>query len=188
MKMKKIALLAASMVTLVAVSVGGTMAYLTADASATNVFTIGNVKIAIEEPSWPATGTVNIEPGQTVTKDPFVKNTGLNPAYIRVKVDIPTGTINDVANTKLFTLGTLGTGWTLESDGYYYYDGIVQPNGQTSKLFEQVTLINSYAENGDTAVDKDIVVTAEAVQTKGLTNNDGTEVTTAQQAFAAVAR
>ena len=93
---KKSILMAAIAVMLVAVLVvGGTLAYFTDTKSATNTFTVGDVKIKLDETdvnnpeARTANGnTYNVYPGQTVQKDPIVHNTGKNAAYIRATVNV----------------------------------------------------------------------------------------------------
>lgn len=93
---KKSILMAAIAVMLVAVLVvGGTLAYFTDAKSATNTFTMGNVKITLDEtdvsnPNARTTkgNTYNVYPGETVTKDPIVHNNGKNAAYIRATVNV----------------------------------------------------------------------------------------------------
>jgi len=98
-------------------AVGGTLAYLTdTSETKTNTFTFGNVDITLTEPTWEETGktaAADMAPGQEVDKDPTIKvETTSKNAYVFVKVTIPTGTAGGVANTELFTVGTLGSGWT----------------------------------------------------------------------------
>ena len=93
---KKSILMAAIAVMLVAVLVvGGTLAYFTDTKSETNTFTMGNVKITLDETDVtnPETrtakgNTYNVYPGQIVKKDPIVHNTGNNAAYIRATVNV----------------------------------------------------------------------------------------------------
>ena len=90
-------------------AVGGTLAYLTAQDSKQNVFSVGNVAIRVDEKSEVTngktgedkivyedrakileTGTVyqNIMPGNTIVKQPTVTNIGNNDAYVRVVVEV----------------------------------------------------------------------------------------------------
>ena len=93
---KKSILMAAIAVMLVAVLVvGGTLAYFTDAKSATNTFTMGNVKITLDETNVNdpqgarvTENTYNVYPGAVVTKDPVVHNTGKNAAYIRATVNV----------------------------------------------------------------------------------------------------
>ena len=81
------------------VGIAGIMAYLTDTDTATNTFTTGKVKIELQEPLWDAGADTNsndipdfaenIAPNATVTKDPQVKNTGKNNAYVYLKGTVP---------------------------------------------------------------------------------------------------
>ena len=80
----------------VGISIGGTMAYLTDHKEATNSFTVGRVEIEGLEPHWDPDGDGNpggiaedIVPAQSWAKDPQIKNTGQNPAYVYIEVGVP---------------------------------------------------------------------------------------------------
>ncbi len=131
---KKSILMAAIAVMLVAVLVvGGTLAYFTDTKSATNTFTVGDVKIKLDE------SNVNDPDGDRVTsneytgmlpgiqykKDPVVTNTGKNGAYVRAVVTIENGmnwlgfyyddasTFPQVEAFEKLICNTLGTGWEI---------------------------------------------------------------------------
>ena len=107
-KTKKILALVLAFALTVAATAGATIAWLTDKESATNTFTVGNVKIALHEYGrneegevvtfdqalnkiLPATGSAQddtLENG--VIKEVTVKNTGTEDAYIRVHIAIPT--------------------------------------------------------------------------------------------------
>ena len=89
---------------IVAILIGGAFAFLTAQDSKTNVFTIGNIKIELWEnfdanldgtteeynaTHKTVTATGNIVPGTTVKKEPFVKNTSDNPCHLYMTVKVP---------------------------------------------------------------------------------------------------
>lgn len=83
-------------VTLVALAaIGATFAYLTDTKSVNNTFTMGNVKITLDETDIKnpngdrvTSNEYNVYPGAVVTKDPIVHNTGKNAAYIRATVNV----------------------------------------------------------------------------------------------------
>ena len=90
-----------------AMAVGGTMAYLTDDASATNTFTVGSVDIELTEENYPGNEDLsvkNLVPNQEVTKDPIIKNVGTNPAILFMTVDVPVKNVTLVEED-----GTKGT-------------------------------------------------------------------------------
>jgi len=101
--MKKMLMAVVAIVLIVVISVSATFAYLTADDEVVNTFTIGDIKIKLDEVKVNAeTGkatddprtedgneNVKIIPGRTIDKDPTVwVEEGSEPAYIRMKVTI----------------------------------------------------------------------------------------------------
>ena len=177
--MKKTIAIVALVVLVAVASVLGTLAYLTDTKTATNTFTVGNVKIELLESSlhrenagvangqtstselWSdvkmeGTGNtskykagdtfytdaqieanaqeykcenVKLNPGQSYHKMPYVKNTGANDAYIRIRVmfpaDLDTAILNSsmytstALNNKEFTLAYDNSG-PVERDGIKY--------------------------------------------------------------------
>ena len=165
MTKKKILVLALTIAMVAILAVGGSLAYLTSTDSATNTFTVGNVKIELLESQYhrvnagkgnatdqtePLSGgylwaadvdmqgtpentpnfntsdekwsgqyfsdaqieadaanyktgyfaehSQNMTPGSNVRKNPYVKNTGANDAYIRVRVLIPVSLFDVIDN------------------------------------------------------------------------------------------
>ncbi len=101
MKKFKALLVVACALLLVAASVFGTMAYLTSTDTVTNTFTVGKVKITLDEAKVISDGTpvANAErvkaneykllPGHTYTKDPTVTvEEGSEESYVRMKVEV----------------------------------------------------------------------------------------------------
>lgn len=92
--MKKKILTLALVIALIAIMVGGSLAYFTAEDEVTNTFTIGSVKIQIEEIfDDPETMIPVVQKNENdpnyVNKDAFVTNTGANDAYVQMFVAIP---------------------------------------------------------------------------------------------------
>ena len=98
---KKALLMVLCAVMLVLVSVMGTMAYLTSHDTVTNTFTVGNVKITLDEAKVDANGTAitgdaaervkansyKLLPGHTYNKDPMVTVLkGSESSYIKMTV------------------------------------------------------------------------------------------------------
>ena len=101
MKKFKALLVVACALLLVAASVFGTMAYLTSTDTVTNTFTVGEVKITLDEAKVDADGkpvtpaervkgnSYKLLPGHTYTKDPTVTVvTGSENSYVRMKVEV----------------------------------------------------------------------------------------------------
>lgn len=151
--------------------IGGTLAYFTDDAEATNTFTVGNVDITLTEPNWEGTGSQDapeVYPGEPLAKDPTVTNSGANPCFVRIKVEgldclTPAGMITYRTD---YVTGKLGDHWVDGGDGYFYYDQVLAVDATTDALFDQI-VIPTDLENGDAETEFNVVVTAEAVQAQG---------------------
>lgn len=201
---KKSILMAAIAVMLVAVLVvGGTLAYFTDTKSATNTFTMGNVAITLDEtdvnnPDARTTkgNTYNVYPGQTVTKDPVVHNTGKNAAYIRATVNVSNWMNlvaayypdfketfpNDGYKAALNLLvGQLGEGWSVvdvvkgdtftigQFDAKFIlkYDGTLAAGSETTPMFTQV-MVPAGLDNANASTFSSVKVQAQAIQADGF--------------------
>lgn len=151
--------------------VGGSLAYFTDSAEKKNTFTVGNVNITLTEPNWEGNGSEDAPeayPGEPLAKDPTVKNDGANPCFVRIKVDgldslSPAGMITYRTD---YTTGGLGDGWVKGSDGYFYYDTVLEVDATTNALFDQIVMPTDLT-HGDGTTEYNVVVTAEAVQAQG---------------------
>ena len=93
--MKKKVISIALVIALIAVIAVGSFAYFTDTKSATNTFTMGDVKIKLDETNVAdpegdrvTANTYNVYPGAVVTKDPVVHNVGQNAAFIRATINV----------------------------------------------------------------------------------------------------
>ena len=107
---KKISIAAIAMVA--AMTATGICAYFTDTDAAVNEFTVGEVKIDLQEPEWDNTPDDEKEdrvPGDEIPKDPQVENVGKNSAYIFVKVAAPKDTFirAEADGTRVDKEGTL---------------------------------------------------------------------------------
>lgn len=159
--MKKKLLSVALVVAMLAIVVSGTLAYFTAEDKVTNIFTIGSVMIEIYENGTATTEdvrnlgsltpVVNMDDPSAdesyIPKVINVKSTGLNKAYIRTFIAIPTalegylvlvmaGTDWTQVYTKTFTDET-GMGYTVYA---YDYAKAVKPGESTTDLLKGVYL------------------------------------------------
>ena len=97
---KKIALMVTSLVLVVAMAVGGTLAYLTKTTDTlTNTFTVGNIDMTLTEPSWEYDGegeAAKVYPDAVVAKDPTVTVIkGSEECYVRMLVTISNASVMD---------------------------------------------------------------------------------------------
>lgn len=142
-------------VTLLALAVGGTIAWIKADtAPVQNTFTYANVTTKIEE-GFDGRDKTNVN----------VKNTGDIEVYVRVKlVSYRTNEAGDrIGGETTLPTFTPGQNWVLHTDGYYYYTLPVAPNGGTpaTNLADKMTLeVYKDTDGGFQSID----VVAEAIQ------------------------
>lgn len=154
----------------------GTVAYFTAEGTARNVITAGSVKISLQEwadsektEPFPKDGVNGVVPGAQITKIAEVKNTGENPAYIRVSVEkvieLAEGVTGEV-ELDLVSLDFNTKDWTLK-DGFYYYNTALPAGETTTPLFTTV----SFAENmGNLYQNSKAVVNVHAYATQAANN------------------
>lgn len=169
--MKKKLTVIAVIVAVLALLVTGSLAYFTSKDTATNVFTIGSVKAEIYENNLPTDsdtfefGTLlPVADDATAADDDHyadkvvtVKNTGINDAYVRVHVAIPTALVHYLC------LDMDESGWTRQADSTatvegvdytvytYDYNAAVVAGDFTAELLKGVYLSDAVdvAENAD---------------------------------------
>lgn len=86
-KSKKIAIGVLILSLVAAISVGGTLAYLTDSQKVTNTFDITDLDITLTEPNWDPDSGTEMTPGDTMYKDPTITAVE-NDSYMRVIVTI----------------------------------------------------------------------------------------------------
>ena len=174
MSKRKILLVAAALCIIAILAVGGTLAYFTDTTDVkNNVFTVGNVKIKLEEPKWDEQGKKDapeVYPGEALAKDPTVTNTGANPCFVRVSVtglDCLGEDEDMLIHVRTnYTVDALGEGWVLHTDGLYYYTKVLAVGAATTPVFDSI-VIPTALTNGDGETEFNIDVQAQAVQAQG---------------------
>lgn len=161
---KKAGILLLSILLLITLAAGGTMAYLiTNTIPVKNTFTPSHVNCEVTE-SFNGTAKSNVN----------VTNTGDIDAYIRVKlvnyrVNDQGQHIGGIAETPVFSPGV---GWVLYG-GYYYYTKPVAPGAKpAADLIDSINLTGEYtdADGGKQVIE----VMAEAIQALGTDTNGNT--------------
>ena len=149
----------------------------------------------------PATVTCQVNEtfnGQTKT-NVSVTNTGNVPAFIRVKV-VLNWTDSDgypawfagssdygVSTTLASPLNwTNAKGSSVIDDGYWYYNGIVQPNGATSDLIASIAENLSAAVSANPQYHLKVTVLAEAIQAASTAASESWGMTFNGSAWSAV--
>lgn len=201
----KVIVIAIIAIIVVAATVIGISAYLTDMQTLDNIFTMGNVRIRLDEGAWEETlangENLNITPNAKIAKEPKIVNEGKNDAYVFLKVKIPTGKIspNDTTESPLFKY-TKNSGWELietvtNTDEHYvekvycYTDnnGILKgKNGnttyETGTLFDYIIFENikgNFEQNTVQFVD----ISAYAIQSDNIDVTGSTVVEKASAAY-----
>lgn len=156
--------------------VGSTFAWFTASDTRTNPFRAKDYvfDFKVTEEFTPPT---EVEPGDTITKEVAVTNTGDLPGFVRVLVhteivaadgtllpsDSSAVSFEDIADTD---------DWRYGEDGYWYYLHVVEPGEKTPNIFTGVTLLSSVNEQYKQAGMR-VDVKLEAVETKKWEYREG---------------
>ena len=193
---RKALLLSLCAVLLVAVSVMGTIAYLTSTDNVTNTFTVGSVAITLDETDVD-NSTVGAErdkansykliPGHTYTKDPIIHvGATSEDCYLFVKVVNEIAAIEeDDTDTRKTTIASQmrAKGWVAvdgQTGVYVYADA----NGNKAvSAGSDITVFESFKISGSvdnttlaTYSGKAVTVTAYAVQKDGFESNTAAEI------------
>lgn len=187
-----------SRIALIALAIGciamlgaGTAAYFTVQDTAYNVITTGLLDMTLVEkttdgadPDTPLEnlpefesnegGAFNVMPGETVSKIPYVDNTGTADFYTRIQLSTTIVVDDQELGTDVITLD-ISDAWTLGEDGWYYYNAAVKPGEKTEPLFTGVTFVSAMGNEYQNAT-VTIEVNAQAVQSK---NNGDSALTAA---------
>ncbi len=110
-----------------------TTAYLTDNESALNLFTVGKVEAALNEPDFPGNddeAVKNLVPNREVPKNPSVTNTGVNDMIVFMAVQVPTDDITIVDdNGRKGEKGVSDLFWLkLESDDISFHSNHFDEN------------------------------------------------------------
>ena len=159
----------------------GTLAYYTTIGTATNVITSGDLELTIREMTdqgteFPAEG-VYVIPGDVVSKVVTVENTCNHPFYLRVKLVYGIDS-KELSDEDCFKLDINSENWILK-DGWYYYNGILQPGEETPEVFSHVEIVGSKVDNSYIGKTLSLTVKAQAVQSENnppATDDDVTSV------------
>lgn len=177
---KKIVALVMCMVLLVAVSITGTLAYLTSSDSVTNTFTVGNVKITMDETDVDNStadkgrdkeNSYKLLPGGTYTKDPIIHvDSNSEDCYLVVYVDNQLKNIETATSANKIAAQMSAKGWKQCTDtgyeDYWYYVGLKDNSVDLNDNLTKVT------KSTDVDLFKTFAVNANAVNTGTEDNNN----------------
>ena len=170
-------------VTLVAILVTmmgqASLAYYSTVGKATNVVTSGNIQFIIHETTdqgkeFPKEG-VYIVPGDIVSKKVTIESDCNHPFYLRVKMVYGVDS-QELTAEDCFKLNINEEHWELH-DGWYYYNGIVEPDETTPYIFSHVEIVGSKVDNSYLGKTLTLTVKAQAVQSENNPITDGNTYT-----------
>ncbi len=195
MTKKKIVTIALAAVIAVMAIAGASLAYFTDTKTAENTFTMGNVKIKLDETDITnpdpegdrvTTNTYGIEdvyPGATLVKDPIVHNVGKNPAYVRAIVTVGNG-MNwlGLYNENVWTApqeeafialinNTLGENWEIEDIAY----DMSGPDHPTSDFVATLKYTKVLEPDADTTAMFSEIKISEKVTNEDVTTRIGSD-------------
>ena len=189
---KSTILMLVSLVLAMVVGIGGTLAFLTDRDSDTNVFTVGNVDIELNEDF---TQNSVLMPNVEINKDAWITNKGTNPAYTWMTVAVPAEVdgcidLNWTADAADKVSGPVDA-QDAEGNEYKVYTVkwpyVINPGDETPVLLDSVTLAGNVdmvdgkfalVEGGVvTEIDYDLTnvkvpVSAFAIQSEGFNSFD----------------
>lgn len=174
-------------VVLVAGSIAGTIAYLTSTAQVTNTFTVGNIKITMDEANVNLYGEAEggrttsgneykLIPGHEYTKDPTIHVTaGSEECWLFVKVE--NGIAGYEAESNKIAAQLEANGWkALNGVANVYWHAVVdaRDSAKDIKVFDKFILADSANFSGLTDAEiatLKVNVTAYAMQSNGFTTD-----------------
>ena len=169
----RILLTALAALLLVTLTIGGTMAWLTATSGpVTNTFTTSNVNVEISE----TTSDYKMVPGATISKDPTVKLLdGSEDAWVFVKV-----TTENNLDTYIENYAPNSENWYSCGGGVYVYKEPLSA-GKTAQFLTSVKVKDTVTTADMTAADTEgnepkLIFTPYAIQSANLKLADGTEI------------
>lgn len=197
-KTSKALLLGLCALLLVGASVLGTMAYLTSSDAVVNTFTVGNVKIDLDEAKVDENGTevsnadrvksndYKLMPGHEYKKDPTVHvKAGSEDCYLFVEVSNDIAAIETSVASDKVSAQIVANGWKAvenENGVYVYTNGGSTPvavSAGADKLVFSKFIIDGTATSDDLkdyTEGKKITITAYAVQADGFANKSIAEI------------
>lgn len=149
---------------------GSVSAYFTDQDEKVNTFTVGKVTIELEEPKWEKKPDDNgnkipdeaerMTPNQTIIKDPQVKNTGNNDAFIYMTVEVPCRQIISVNNDGTRNPLAMRELYNYQVDNSWKLLGTVDVSDESGKkvAVKHLPLTARYILTGVTSEDANVTV------------------------------
>ena len=187
MKRNKRIIAVLAITSILAVMVFQTLAFFTAEDTALNRVTMGNVALILNDDTinpeteelepFPVEGFDLVMPGDVIDKIVSVTNDGDNPIWVRIRLDRSILLAGEAADVDFNVLGLdlNEEDWTEGEDGWFYYNEILAPDETTENLFTQVTFPTSLGnEFMNAEVEIDVLAQGVQSQNNGVTVQEAT--------------
>lgn len=187
MKRNKRIIAVLAITSILAVMVFQTLAFFTAEDTALNRVTMGNVALILNDDTinpeteelepFPVEGFDLVMPGDVIDKIVSVTNDGDNPIWVRIRLDRSIILAGEAADVDFNVLGLdlNDEDWTEGADGWFYYNEILAPGETTENLFTQVTFPTSLGNAFmDAEVEIDVLAQGVQSQNNGVTVQEAT--------------
>lgn len=187
MKRNKRIIAALAIVSVLAVMAFQTLAFFTAEDTALNRVTMGNVSLILNDNTidpeteglvpFPEDGFSLVMPGDVIDKIVSVTNDGDNAIWVRVKLDRSLILAGESPEGDFSVLGLdlNDEDWTEGEDGWFYYNRILAPGETTEDLFTAVTFPASLGNDYMNArVEIDVLAQGVQSANNGLTVQEAT--------------
>lgn len=187
MKRNKRIIAVLAITSILAVMVFQTLAFFTAEDTALNRVTMGNVALILNDDTidpeteelepFPVEGFDLVMPGDVIDKIVSVTNDEDNPIWVRIRLDRSILLAGEAADVDFNVLGLdlNDEDWTEGADGWFYYNEVLAPGETTENLFTQVTFPTSLGnEFMNAEVEIDVLAQGVQSQNNGLTVQEAT--------------
>lgn len=165
MKIKKLILIALSLICVATITTGVTLASFNSSLTTNNVVTFGNISVELIDIYEHQD---NVRPGQIIDKVVSAKNDGNNTEYVRIYIEKNWTKGGEVLTDKdgkyIEIIPANPDLWIYGDDGYYYYQKPLEPNQTADNLMNSFTLKSDWDMEGYFKLEGNIIVRAEAVQ------------------------
>lgn len=133
-------------------------AWLVDRKEAENTVRFAGNDIHIEEEFHPP---ADLTPGDAIEKRPCIINDSRTDVFVRAKVRFSDSDAREQCEPLV-----INSGWSMKTDGYYYYDKKLGAGESTSGIFDNIVIKNSLKK--EELIPFDILVYAESVQAYGF--------------------
>lgn len=170
---KKSLFIAIIVIILISVITVGAIAYFTVSEVNKNVITAGNVSLKIHQKNKDGeilnNGKFKAMPGDNIDRIVTVENTGKQPFYVRIRIDVDVNAPLEDAKDCLSM--DINDKYWIYKDGYYYYYKELYEDEITEHIFTSIYIDGRKVDNRYIGKSFVLDVVAQATQSKNNSKN-----------------